>query len=479
MSQENNSRFAILATLLAFGLVGGISLILWALTGRLDRAQQVPSQSTNVASSDSLPQAVTSRVSAGEEILFPEASEEKEEGVAAIAQGNFASAITTLNASLDEEPNDPESFIYRSNARIGNRRSLTVAVVAPAGGASKIGLEILRGAAQAQDDINRNGGIDSVPLRLVLVDDENDPALARAIAETLVNDASVVGVVGHYSSDVTLATAPIYETGKLVAVTPVSTAVDLSGISPYLYRTVPSDSFAAAALAAYMIYYQEDRGAAIYYDSTSDLSGSLKEEFEMFVEAWGGDIVAEYDLSESNFDPNVQQDAEEDGADTLMIAASLNTLEEAASVIEFNQRRLPILASNELYNRAILDATGPDSQALTVAVPWHLLSRDSQTDFVASSRQLWEGDVSWRTATAYDAVIAIAAGLELEASREGLKAALDDTDFSVNSATGPINFLPSGDRRQVDRLVRVETGTRSGTGYDFVPFMPFDEPLTE
>ncbi len=479
MSQENNSRFAILATLLAFGLVGGISLILWAITGRLDRAQQVPSQSTNVAASDSLPQSVTSRVSAGEEILFPEASENKEKGVAAIAQGNFDSGITAFNTSLDADPNDPESVIYRSNARIGNRRSLTVAVVAPAGEASKIGLEILRGAAQAQDDINRNGGVDGTPLRLVLVNDENDPSLARAIAETLVNDASVVGVVGHYASDVTLAAAPVYEAGKLVAVTPVSTAVDLSGVSPYLYRTVPSDSFAAAALAAYMIYAQEDRGAAIFYDSTSDLSGSLREEFKMFVEAWGGDIVAEYDLSESNFDPNVQQDAEDNGADTLMIAASFNTLEAAAAVIEFNQRRLPILASNELYNRAILDDTGPDSQALTVAVPWHLLSRDTQTDFVASSRQLWEGDVSWRTATAYDALIAIASGLERDASREGLKAALDDTDFSVNSATGPVNFLPSGDRRQVDRLVKVEPGTRSGTGYDFVPFTPFDELLED
>lgn len=475
MSQENNSRFAILATLLAFGLVGGISLILWALTSRLDRAQQVPSQSTNVASSDSLPQAVTSRVSAGEEILFPDASEDKAEAVAAIAQGNFDSAITVLNTALEEEPNDPEAFIYRNNARIGNRRSLTVAVVAPSGIASKIGLEILRGAAQAQNVINRNGGIDGVPLRLVVVNDENDPAIARVIADTLVNDSSVVGVVGHYASDVTLATAPIYEMGELVTVTPVSTAVDLSGISPYLYRTVPSDSFAAAALAAYMIYYQEDKDAAIYYDATNELSGSLKAEFEMFVEAWGGEIVAQYDLSQNNFDPNVQQAAQAEGADTLMIAASLDTLEEAAAVIEFNRRRLPILASNELYNRAILEDTGPDSQALTVAVPWHLLSRDSRSDFVASSRDLWEGDVSWRTATAYDAVVAIAAGLESDPSREGLKAALDESDFSVNSATGPVNFLPSGDRRQVDRLVNVVPGTRSGTGYDFVPFVPFDE----
>jgi branched-chain amino acid transport system substrate-binding protein len=496
MAQESNNRFAILATLLAFALVGGISLLLWALTGRLDRAVRVPSQGTNVASSTSLPKSVTSRVSAGEEVLFPDPSEDKVEAVKAIGQGDYANAITVFNASLDNDPNDPEAFIYRSNARIAEERAVTIAVVAPVGKLSNIGLEILRGAAQAQDDINRNGGIDGAPVRLVLVNDDNNPELAKSIAETLVGDASVMGVVGHYASDVTLATAPIYETGKLVTISPVSTAVELSGVSPYLYRTVPSDSFSAAALAAYMLYYRDNRKAAIYYDSTSDLSSSLKEEFKSFVTAWGGDIVAEYDLSQGNFDPNVQDADGDKGVDTLMLAASTDTLSQAADVISFNKRRLPILGGDELYNRTVLAETGPDSLALTVAVPWHLLSKDTVTDFVTSSRKLWEGDVSWRTASTYDAVIAIASGLQnapnnsegnserelqnapnnsegsLKAgpSRERLKASLDDSNFSVNSATGPINFLPSGDRRQVDRLVLVENGTRSGTGYDFVPF---------
>ncbi len=472
MSQENNSRFAIIATLIALGVVGGVSLLLWAITSRLNPATQVRS-TVNVAANDQLPEAVSSRVSAGEETLFPEPSDDKQAGIAAIAQGNYANAITVFNRALAANPNDPESFIYRNNARIGENAAYTVAVVAPAGEISAVGLEILRGAAQAQEDINRNGGINGTPLKLVLVNDENNAETAITIAQALVEDTSIVGVVGHYSSEVTLATAPVYAAGRLVTVTPVSTAVDLSGLSPYLYRTVPSDSFAAAALAAYMLYYQEYQQAAIYYDATSDLSNSLKEEFKSFVTAWGGDIVAEYDLSARTFDPNVQREAETAGAAALMLAVSPNTLNAAASVINFNRGKLPILGGDELYNRIILDKTGSDSQALTVAVPWHLLSRDTDQAFVTSSRSLWAGDVSWRTATAYDAVTAIANGLENDGSRAGLKASLDSKDFSVESATGPINFLPSGDRRQVDRLVKVEPGSRSGTGYDFIPFTPF------
>ncbi|MEM8502811.1 MAG: ABC transporter substrate-binding protein [Cyanobacteria bacterium P01_D01_bin.1] len=477
MARDNNSRFAIIATLLAFGLVGGISLLLWLLTGRVDRA--VPLQANNsssVALNEDLPEAVRTRVSMGEEVLFPDASEAKREGVEAIAQGDFASAVTTFNAALLDNPNDPESFIYRSNARIANQKVLTIAVIAPAGVSSDIGLEILRGVAQAQDDINRNGGVDGIPVMLVLVDDENDPELAQTIAEGLVEDPAVMGVVGHYSSDVTLATAPIYESGELVTITPVSTAVDLSGLSPYLYRTVPTDSFASAALSAYMLYYQEDKSVAVFFDSTSDLSASFKEEFNSFVVAWGGDVTAEYDLSDEQLDAETLLNGEllteaGDRVDSIMIAASPSTRLAAADVINANQNERTILGGDELYSREVLEETGRDAQAMVVAVPWHLLSRDTDEGFVEASRDLWEGDVSWRTATAYDAVVAIAAGLEGDASRGGLKSALDDNNFSVESATGPIVFLPSGDRRQVDRLVTVEPGTRSGTGYDFVPFV--------
>ncbi len=467
MAKESESQFAVVATLLAFALVGGISLLLWALTGRVDRAVQLPSNG-ETALNESLPDSVSSRVSAGDKALFADESQKKAEGIAAIASGNYAGAVTAFNAALAENPNDPESVIYRNNARIGDGAALTIAVVASAEAQSAIGLEILRGVAQAQDDMNQSGGINGRPIRLMLVNDGNDLETAKTLASSLVDDPAVLGVVGHYSSDVTLATVPIYEQGELVTITPVRTAVDLSGISPYLYRTAPADSFAAAALAAYMLYYQEARSTAVVYDSASELSKSLKTEFNSFVLAWGGEVIEEYDMADGSFSAEAIANTE---ADTLMLAASSDTLAQSVQIIQANDNTKPILGGDEIYNRYILEKTGRNAQALIVAVPWHLLSSDTDTGFVESSRTLWQGDVSWRTATAYDAMHTIAAGLAEEPSREGLKTALDDTNFSVDSATSPVVFLPSGDRRQVSRLVQVKAGTQSGAGYDFVPFV--------
>jgi branched-chain amino acid transport system substrate-binding protein len=62
-----------------------------------------------------------------------------------------------------------------------------------------------------------------------------------------------LGVVGNFGSDVTLAAGKVYQEGQLVQISPTSTSVKLSGFGNYVFRTVPSDRFAANALTRYML----------------------------------------------------------------------------------------------------------------------------------------------------------------------------------------------------------------------------------
>ena len=110
-----------------------------------------------------------------------------------------------------------------------------------------------------------------------------------------------------------------------------------------------------------------------------------------------------------------------------------------------------------------------DAEGLTVAVPWHILNHEDNS-FVRESRLLWgEVDVNWRTVTAYDAVMTIAAGIEVSPNRDGVATALSDQNFQTEGATSIVRFLPNGDRNQPFQLVEVVKGDRSGAGYDFVP----------
>jgi WD40 repeat protein len=123
------------------------------------------------------------KMSMGDKILVPTLTNpNKLAGVEAIRNGDFTTAINPLKAYLKNKPNDPEALIYLNNARIGTQKSYTIAISAPISSDVNGALEMLRGVAQAQNEINQAGGINKVPLRII-ADDKNEPDTTNKIAE--------------------------------------------------------------------------------------------------------------------------------------------------------------------------------------------------------------------------------------------------------------------------------------------------------
>lgn len=76
--------------------------------------------------------------------------------------------------------------------------------------------------------------------------------------------------------------------------------------------------------------------------------------------------------------------------------------------------------------------------------------------------------MNWRTATSYDATKAIIAGLQKSNTREQLQQTLQSPSFSVEGATGRIQFS-SGDRTN-NSIFLVKVQQKPGTDkYEFVP----------
>ena len=217
------------------------------------------------------------------------------------AKGNYDEAISLFSASLKIRPKDPETLIYLNNAKIAQKKYYTIAVCAPIGYDVDAAQEILQGIAQAQTLVNQRGGINGILLKVQIVNDDNNPDIAQQIVRRLGQTREIVGVVGHYSSDVNLATIKIYQSAQLVTISPISTSVKLSNLSPYFFRTVPSDYFAAKALAEHMLSYLKKRDVAVFYSSKNNYSQSLKSEFITSVTLGGGRVVSIFDLSNPNF----------------------------------------------------------------------------------------------------------------------------------------------------------------------------------
>ena len=459
MNQKKENIVLLLSLLITASSIGMGAWWLFANSNRDGSGSEIVSGSPSVV-----------RLSTGDRLLFPQDNNPNKQAAAeAIASENYSEAVTLLEQSLSQQRNDPEALIYLNNARIGKDRAYGVAVSLPISTEASSSKEILRGVAQAQTEINARGGINNVPLQIVTLDDDNNPQTAVEIARNLSKNNDILGVIGHFSSDVTLAAAPIYEQNKLVAISPSSTSIAISNQGNYIFRTVPSDRFTSSALAKYFLEQLQLTKAAIVYNSQSAYSRSLQSTFTTDLVGNGGEIVGEVDLSRASFNPAaILKQMQASGAEAIVFLNDSKTIDKVYSLIQLNDRQLPLLGGDSLYKPQILENGGSKAIGLVVGVPWHALA-SGNPEFPEAARRLWGGEVNWRTAMAYDATIALAEGMRTDPSRKGIQQALSGSDFNLSGASGKIKFLSSGDRNMAVQLVEVRPGNNSSYGYDFVP----------
>ena len=467
MSQKNESLIFVLALLITGGLLAAGYFWWFERNQPLSPGGNIPSTSSpNMAVGT-----IDTRISQGEKVLIPSGdSTLKQGGTSALASGRYEIAIQQFNAALEQNKNDPETLIYKNNAEIlkNNSSYYTLAVSIPIGTSVNTAQEILRGVAQAQTEVNKAGGLNGKFFKVMIVNDDNSPAVASEVAQKLVNDSEVLGVIGHYGSNTTLAATPIYEAGKLVLISPTSTATEISNAGDFIFRTVPSDRFAGSTLARYLLNTLNLKKAVVFFNSTNEYSSSLQTEFTTALSGDGGEVITAFDIAKPNFNPiQALEQAREQGAEAIVLTPDLSTIEQALQVVRMNRKQLPLLGGDSVYRPETLKV-GSDAVGMVIAIPWHILANPN-SEFAQEANQLWGGDVNWRTATGYDAAKALMIAISKNPTRTGVQQVLSASDFNVQGATGVIRFLPSGDRNQALQLVTVEPGNRSGFGYDFVP----------
>lgn len=463
MSQKNETTVLVLALLITASLLG---VGYWWFVGRkVDKGGGivpgiVPPSNTSGDSPE--------QVSLGNKILIEaDTNPSKKAGVEAFAKKDFQSAKTLFQTSLQQNRNDPETLIYLNNASVANSNPVKIAVSVPIGGNLNVAKEMLRGVAQAQTEAIRDNKLN---LQVEIANDNNNPDRAKQIARELVNDQSILAVVGHNSSDATLAAAPEYQNGKLVVISPTSDAEALPEVGNYVFRTILSISNQAEVLANYAVKKERKTNTVICTDSQAKASESLKEEFTKAVATDGGKVAAvNCDLSAPTFNANnVISQAISQGADSLLLLPSIDRLTQGLDVAQANQRRLALFGSSTMYTIQTLQQGQASVNGMVMAVAWSPQAFPGNS-FAADAVKLWGGEVNWRSATAYDATEAIIAGLKQNKTREGLQQALSNPGFVTNGATGAVQFLPSGDRKGTAILVQVQPGQGSKTGFDFVP----------
>lgn len=332
--------------------------------------------------------------------------------------------------------------------------------------------EISRAIDNPQSQLNCSGGIDKKLLQVSIANDEDKPEIAEQIADTLSKDRDILGVLGRYSSDTTLAVTSLYEKEGLVLLSPTSTSISLSNISKYFFRTAPSDTVAAKDLFDYMrAALGSSVKVAVAYHPGSDYSESLKEEFRKLLPS--KQFVAECDLSRADFSSGecVNQAKQKQAKVLLLVPSTKGSLDKVLRVVNSNKGELKLLGGDVMYNpRTLIDSGEAAAKSeLVVAVPWH----SPNSEFAQKANMLWEGGVNWRTAMGYDATQAMVEGLRrINGSPDHyrLRQVLSKPDFSAIGATGKVEFEGSGDRKfspNIGVLVQVQPNPNGNFAYRF------------
>ena len=414
------------------------------------------------------------RMSLGEKLLtnqysYPETDKQAMlyEGTAAFSQCKYTEAKNKFQDALKVKKNNPEALIYLNNADAIALANVKIAVTVPLSNKPEIAWEILRGVAQAQTEINQQGGINGKLLLIQIVSDDNNPEIAKQLARKLAADPNILAVIGHNDSNVSLAASEIYQEEELVMVSPTSSSSKLSGIGSYIMRTTPSVSVSAKTLSDYASNGSMKR-IAVCFDSDSSAGSSFVREFTEEVTANGGQIMpVDCDFARTNFNPvPIVEQAIALDADAILLCSSLNKINLAVAVAQVNQKRLPLLGNHSLYTSKTIERGQEAVSGMVLSAPW-LPETIPGSDFSQTSKEFWGGKVNWRTAMTYDATQAIAQGLKSSNSRAELQSVMTDSDFWIDGATGRFRFQ-QGDRLGKVQLAYIARSDRSTDKYEFV-----------
>jgi neutral amino acid transport system substrate-binding protein len=204
--------------------------------------------------------------------------------------GSEAEASDTPSASesapaAESLSNDPcaNNQTSADSFRVGGILPLT-------GNLAYLGPPEISGVGLAVSDINAAGGVDGAKACHDVQDsgDSTDMSVSTASAGTLVASKPSV-VIGAASSSVSLNVVDTFADNKIVEVSPANTAVDLSGYSPWYFRTAPPDGVQGNALGTLV---STDGYSKVGFLVFNDTYGTgLRNAVEQTVTAAGGSCV--------------------------------------------------------------------------------------------------------------------------------------------------------------------------------------------
>jgi len=276
-------------------------------------------------------------------------------------------------------------------------------------------------------------------LNILFKDDSGSGVVASDIAQRFVADVRVVAVVGHVNSSAMVAAAHVYDR-HLPAVATTATSPLLTGLSPWAFRVISSDSANGRTIARFANQLKYKRAVVLYENNA--YGRGLAENFRR---AFSGQVLSFDPIgeeAEQNFEPYVTWFKREK-PDVVFVAGT-----DASGLAFLGEARRQQLAAELIGGDGWQTlAASPAADGVVVGAPFSAQDKRPEVQAcVAAYRKKYDALPDGNEALAYDATRLLAAAVEkVGPDRERIRDYLADLAEPFKGVTGGIRFRPNGD----------------------------------
>lgn len=315
------------------------------------------------------------------------------------------------------------------------------------------------GTLLAVEELNRAGGIGGRRVEILTRDDQQDPDLARKAVEELVA-AGVAAIIGPMTSVVAESIQPVTERARVVLVSPTVTANRFSGQDDHFFRMTMPLAINAGKLAEYVLSENVGTIAVAVDTANAAYTEDWLDSFRRSLEAGGGRIVHVERFrsgAEGGFLPLAERMLATRPDGLLLLSGAMDTALIAQQVRKLGSR-VSLFTSEWAYTSDVISFGGQAVEELRAFVTYDPTSRtERHVAFLDGFEKRFGYRPSFAAVLAYEATVYLAAALERNPRREGLKSALLALD-RVPGLQGEIHLDRFGDPRRETYLAVIRQG---------------------
>ncbi|TCS42707.1 ABC transporter substrate-binding protein [Reinekea marinisedimentorum] len=294
------------------------------------------------------------------------------------------------------------------------------------GGNADLGEAARNGAIMAVEEVNEAGGINGIPVKIIIKDDNNRAEKAREVAQELI-DLHVQAIIGPLTSTTTAAAIEVTNPAGIVVASPTASAIHLAEIDDHLIRFCPTSKDNAYSYAEFIYQTLGHRTLSVVADAQNRVySDSWYGDFSTRWKELGGEILMlEFFNTKNQTEYNALAErllfAQPDGI--LFIANSVDVARYSQQFRKLNAD-IPLIAAEWAATQNLITLGGMAVEGLiSMQIVNFFDTSPKFVRFVESYQERFGTYPSFSSIISYDAATAVMKALEMK-GKQTLKQSL-------------------------------------------------------